>query len=83
MRVPCPTCGRLGRVPKAYPDGAVIGYCGMNGERVPHETCQSCAGTGWVNDERAPIRSDAAWLNYGSKETLFDQVDRLVQHLRR
>ena len=59
MRIPCPTCGRLGRVPKAFPTGAVISYCGMNGERVPHETCQSCAGTGWVNDERH-IRSDAA-----------------------
>lgn len=60
MRVPCPTCGRLGRLPKVYPDGAVIGYCGFNGEHVPYEKCQSCAGTGWVNDERAPIRSDAA-----------------------
>lgn len=58
MRVPCPTCGRLGRVPKAFPVGAVIGYCGPNGERVPYETCQSCGGSGWVNDSN-PARCDA------------------------
>lgn len=57
MRVQCPTCGRLGRVPKVFPVGAAIGYCGPNGERVPYETCQTCGGSGWVNSN-ASVRTD-------------------------
>lgn len=57
MRVPCPTCNRLGRVPKAYPAGTAMSYCGPNGESWPHETCQSCMGSGWVNDDR-PMKTD-------------------------
>lgn len=49
MRLPCPTCGRLGKVNKAFPAGTVMGYCGPNGERWPQETCQTCMGFGWVN----------------------------------
>lgn len=58
MRIPCPTCKRLGTVDKAMPAGTVMGYCGPNGERWPQETCQSCMGSGWVNDER-PVKTDA------------------------
>ena len=57
MRVPCPMCKRLGRVPKAYPDGTVMAYCGPNGESWPHETCQTCMGSGWVNDQQ-PMKTD-------------------------
>jgi hypothetical protein len=73
MRVPCPTCGRLGRVPKAFPPGAVIGYCGPNGERVPYETCQSCGGSGWV-EAGAAVRTDA--------ETANDVTDELLRKMR-
>lgn len=52
MRVRCPTCRGLGRVPQAFPDGAAIGYCGPNGERVPHEPCQTCGTSGWIEDGR-------------------------------
>ena len=48
MTIRCPTCGGLGRVPVAMPDGAVISYCGPNDERVPHEACRTCGGQGWV-----------------------------------
>lgn len=48
MRKRCPTCNGLGRVPKVFPDGVVMGYCGPDGERWPHETCQNCWGSGWV-----------------------------------
>lgn len=53
MKLPCPTCHRLGTVPKTYPAGAMIGYCGPNGETLPHETCQTCNGSGWIEDGRA------------------------------
>jgi DnaJ-class molecular chaperone len=48
MRVPCPTCDRLGKVPKALPPNTAMSYCGPNGERVPYEMCQTCNGQGWM-----------------------------------
>lgn len=51
MKVPCPTCKRLGRVPRAFPTGTVLAYCGLNGERVPYETCQTCQGEGWIGKD--------------------------------
>jgi hypothetical protein len=58
MTIPCPTCKRLGKVSKAFPAGTAMSYCGPDGERWPHETCQTCMGSGWVNDDR-PIQTDA------------------------
>jgi hypothetical protein len=58
MRIPCPTCHRLGTVDKAYPAGTAMGYVGPNGECWPQETCQTCMGSGWVNDEK-PVKTDA------------------------
>jgi len=59
MLIRCPTCKGLGRVPKAYPSGTVMMYSGPNGENWPHEPCQSCSGSGWVEDgtprHRAPV----------------------------
>lgn len=59
MKLPCPTCHRLGTVPKTYPAGAMIGYCGPSGETVPHETCQTCNGSGWIEDGRHAKSVDA------------------------
>ena len=56
MRIPCPTCHRKGRVPIIH-DGPMC-YSGRNGENWPHETCQTCMGSGWVNDA-TPIKTDA------------------------
>jgi hypothetical protein len=55
MKIPCPTCKRLGRVPKAFPQGALIAYCGPNGERVPHETCRTCNGEGWIGKDLTDV----------------------------
>lgn len=54
MRVRCPTCGGYGKVPKAYPAGTVMGYVGPDGENWPHELCQTCGMSGWVDVEIKP-----------------------------
>lgn len=58
MVVPCPTCKRLGRVPKAFPPGTAMGYCGPNGERVPYESCRTCSGSGWIDDGKIGFNAD-------------------------
>ena len=59
MLIRCPTCSGLGTVNQAYPAGTVMGYSGLRGERWPQEMCQSCSGSGWVEDgttaHRAPV----------------------------
>jgi hypothetical protein len=35
-----------------------MGYSGPNGERWPQETCQTCMGAGWVNNDTA-VKTDA------------------------
>lgn len=47
-KVLCLTCNGKGTIddPKCY--GQLIGYCGQNGERFPQVTCETCAGTGWI-----------------------------------
>ena len=57
MRIPCPTCHRKGRVPKIF-DGPMSYYNPHTGESWPHETCQTCMGSGWVNDSN-PAKTDA------------------------
>lgn len=54
LKFPCPTCHRLGKVPKAFPSGTVMGYCGPDGESWPHELCQTCNGVGWVDGQYSP-----------------------------
>lgn len=56
LRIPCPTCARLGRIPRAYPSGTVLMYCGPNGERVPYDICQTCGGSGWVIEQNNLVR---------------------------
>ena len=51
MKIPCPTCDRLGKLPKKYPMGTIISYCGRDGEVVPYETCKTCNGEGWIDDK--------------------------------
>lgn len=46
--IPCPTCGMKGRVPDPKCFGKVMMYSHPNGDRVPHITCRTCNGTGWV-----------------------------------
>lgn len=59
MRIPCPTCDRLGRVPKRFGAGVAMGYYNPStGDTWPHEICQTCMGSGWVNDN-APVKTDA------------------------
>jgi hypothetical protein len=56
VRIPCPTCHRKGRVPKIF-DGPMSYYNPHTGESWPHETCQTCMGSGWVNDSN-PAKTD-------------------------
>lgn len=49
MKKLCPTCGGKGSIPDPKCNNMAIGYCGPNGERVPHVFCQSCGGSGWVD----------------------------------
>jgi hypothetical protein len=59
VRIPCPTCGRKGTVDKRFGPGVSMGYYNPNtGDTWPQETCQSCMGSGWVNDG-TPIKTDA------------------------
>lgn len=44
VKIKCPVCGGLGRVPIKY-TGA-MGYTSPNGDGFPHEPCQGCGGTG-------------------------------------
>ena len=44
MRKKCPVCNGLGKVPKSYPPDTAMAYCGLDGERWPHEICQNCNG---------------------------------------
>ena len=59
MLIRCPTCGGKGRVPSARFSGPMMYYNPITGDSWPHETCQSCAGSGWVEDggpvRRAPV----------------------------
>lgn len=59
MRIPCPTCKRLGKIPKAFPDGTVLAYCGPNGEACPYEVCQTCGGEGWIEDRSGQVEFPA------------------------
>jgi hypothetical protein len=59
MLIRCPTCHGKGRVPDMSHTGSMC-YCDpYTGESWPHEWCQSCAGSGWVEDgtpaHRAPV----------------------------
>lgn len=47
MRVLCPTCGGKGSIPDPKCSG-FMNYCGPNGETSPHVYCQTCGGSGWV-----------------------------------
>lgn len=47
--IPCPTCKMKGRVidPACY--GKTISYYNpITGDTLPHITCRTCNGTGWV-----------------------------------
>lgn len=60
MLIQCPTCGGRGSVPDPKCVGrAMLYYNPETGNSCPHVTCQSCAGSGWVEDEtdrhRAPV----------------------------
>ncbi len=50
MKVLCPTCGGKGAIPDPKCVGLTMSYCGPNGEAVPYVCCQTCGGTGWVNE---------------------------------
>ena len=58
MLTKCPVCHGLGSVEKSYPVGTLMGYCGPNGERWPHETCQNCNGQKWVGQPSVPPSAD-------------------------
>lgn len=50
MLIRCPTCKGKGRVPSMGHTGSMSYYDPYTGENWPNETCQSCAGSGWVKD---------------------------------
>ncbi len=54
MKVLCPTCGGKGAIPNPKCVGLTMSYCGPNGEAVPYVCCQTCGGTGWVNETSKP-----------------------------
>lgn len=85
MRMRCPTCGGLGKVPKAMPAGTVMGYVGPEGENWPMEFCQTCGHSGWVDMQVVPsepekmriIDGQAYWIVPGAPNvtSTVDEMD--------
>jgi len=49
MRVLCPTCGgKKTIIDPTIPDGVAMGYCDGQGNSMPQVACQTCGGSGWV-----------------------------------
>lgn len=60
MLKPCPTCKGKGSINDPACVGRVMGYYNPHtGDCCPQIMCQSCAGSGWVEDgtpvRRAPV----------------------------
>lgn len=73
MRVPCPTCDRKGTVNVRH-DGPMC-YVGPNGESWPQEMCQSCCGSGWVDQpERVRVTREMA-IDAGDKSLEGIEID--------
>ena len=50
MKKLCPTCNGKGSIPDPKCIGIPMAYCGPNGERCPEVMCQSCNGSGWIEE---------------------------------
>jgi hypothetical protein len=50
MTILCPTCGGRCKIPDPKLVGKIMGYSGPNGESCFLIICQTCAGTGWVEN---------------------------------
>ncbi len=48
VEIPCPTCKAKGSIPDPKYFGKMMMYCGPDGERVPHISCRTCSGSGWI-----------------------------------
>lgn len=49
MKILCPTCGGKGTIADPKLQGRAMCYAGPNGETCPQVYCQTCSGTGWVD----------------------------------
>jgi len=52
MKILCPTCQGKGSIPDPRCIGIVMSYSGPNGESCPYIICQTCNGTGWIEEEK-------------------------------
>ena len=58
MRVLCPTCGGKKTITDpTIPDGVAMGYCDGQGNSMPQVACQTCGGSGWVEQPQDKERS--------------------------
>ena len=51
MRILCPTCNGTGTISDPKCIGKCMCYSGPNGETIPQVMCQSCWGSGWVEQK--------------------------------